>query len=365
MGVNNQQNDYYESLFRRTTASYRAKCDRENSKTTPAKKRSLNTEPSSNRRQAPAENRKVLRERNNGETSSASYDLVNSVRSAKSSDENQVDESNSNRRSIKLLTERLLAQVLCEKYSQEFVDNDQQNSSEEKSPIKCMIEQILKEKLKALRQPLKHKHSLSFSDPSSLKSIIEDVVTQVLHERFINIQNKNDKPKSSFERIRNLNQELEQKLTISTSNEDSVLPRGCVTHDNNKPLDTQSLVQELLGSEKLENKIIQKKNLKQSKADKDNSKNLQKACGIKRLQRSPKKRPEWQDPSVHDKILDKATRAQSPVASSSAYSGRSSSVLSKCSLFLYACINIYANRQTYICTYINTHLCIASNFKLV
>lgn len=336
MGVNTQQNDYYESLFRRTTASYRAKIDPENDKRDQCKRKSFETNKPIGSRQAAAEKQKVLSERNHGERSTSrdvldwaqkSANQIHS-RSLKSPTEKKAEEIKINGTPIKSLIEKTLTQVLHEKYSQEFVERDQ-NNLKEKTPIKFLVEQALKEKLTNF--PRSSKERLNSFDPESLRSIIEDIVQQVLKEKLDILQKERNKSMVQNDDLENLNLDLKQKLNVSKE-PITRLPREPVTHYNsNKSMDSQAIVQQLLAyGDKSDN--VSNKN---SKANKENSTTLPPACGIKRLQRISRKKPEWQDPSLQDNILDKPQkplRSRSPVASLSARSRRSkcnSSVLSK------------------------------------
>ncbi|KNC33502.1 hypothetical protein FF38_05811 [Lucilia cuprina] len=318
MGVNTQQNDYYESLFRRTTASYRAKIERGNEENQgTAKRKSVNSEKPTSSRQANVANRKILGERNHGETSSTSNDVLENSpipargHYSKGPAENYKAEINADKGSIKTLIEDTLKQILHDKYSQQPIVNE---NCQEKTTVKSIVEQVLREKLSNLRHTSRERHNTS--EPGSLRSIIEDIVAQVLQEKLSNLERKFEQSKDPCEVVKNLNQELQQKLNVS-KDQTVNLAREPVTHYNsNKSLDSQVLVQELLADERADKKETENK--KKSTTTKTGP--------IKRLHRSPRKKPEWQDPRPNDIILDKPQRplrARSPAASSSARSGRS------------------------------------------
>lgn len=322
MGVNTQQNDYFEGLFKRTTASYRAKIDKENDRTS----KTLPSEKSACSRQARNKNVKVLCDRNHLETSS-SFHSASENRSKSLNEQHQRNNSVTSGNAdfnigiIKDIIEKKLSQVLRDKFSPWHTKSCM---SEEKTAIKSIVEEVLKEKLSDLLHPKKEK--ISTSEPGSLRSIIEDVVEQILIAKLTNLENRH-----TIDSTEKIEKDLQQKLNIDLKAQKTQQCQPLAERSVNRSFDSQALVEELLDS-------IEAKKKNENIKTKSNTKTSNEPVeGIKRLQRSPKRKPQWQDPSLHDNVLVNHKKPQhSPMPSSTTHSQRSkssSSVLSKFKIY--------------------------------
>ena len=345
MGVNTNQNDYYEGLFRRTTASYRAKIDKENVE----KCRTSDFEkPATSKQAGKQANVKVLYERNHvaaSSTSGSSSETQNKLAAKEQRQRNynaRTDKTEFDIRIIKDLIEKELAHLLRENFCQRSTEG---STSAEKTAIKSIVEEVLKEKLIDLRHPSKER--INTSQPGSLRPIIEDVVEQILMDKLKSLEKYNND-----ESMEDLEKDLQRKLNLANGTQKTQQRESLVQRDVNRSFDSQALVEELLDSGEARNKVDKLK----TTSNKETT--AKPASGIKRLQRSPKRKLEWQDPSQHDNVSEDPHRPQhSPVPTSTARSRRSkcsSSVMSKFNLYFIFTLKI----MFFFLLYLSSAFCI-------
>lgn len=344
MGINIQQNNYFESLFRRTTASYRGKIDKDKATRNQTRHKSSDREiPTTSKQAAAAGTQRVLQEINHSEgdskTSSTHYIpygslgpyTIQQTPRAKVKENGKKDALKINAfidyGSIKTIIEQTLTQVLQENCLQKN-SKDRCNEKEKGLTSPKSIKSVVEETLNQIQESKVSDLQKDYSDPGSFKSIIEDIIAQVLKSKLSDLTQTSTASRD----VDNLNQDLQNKLNLSKEKNYG----NQLEHNKSGSLDTQSLVQELLGEE------VSNKNNKSKKhppSDKENSSTSNVTC-YKRLRRSPRKKPEWQNLERSDGGFEKpsstsnqrSSRPRSPTASSSVRSGRSrysSSVMSK------------------------------------
>lgn len=333
MGVNTHQDDYFEGLFRRTTASYRAKLGKENVPKGSVPKRRINAHdvkandhdnelPSTSKnaqcRQRILQDRNRQREADSTTTTDHSFETTrpSKPKFAKTSHDTSPD-------SIKTIVEEIVAQILQNKFENSQEKNNRNcfesgavpklavmDSTSMKAVVTDLVNRILMEKLTGQRDG---RDDSSGAKP--LKSIIEDIVTEKLKEHLANLPSAT---KRNNEHVETLHQEMQQKLNLSKD------------RHPNKTIDSEALMAELLADNDAKSKGKQRSPTSRcqtpewEKLGGDKSAN---ATGIKRLPRSKTKAPEWQEtdrnPKSRSTSAQKEGRSRSPAPSSSGRTARS------------------------------------------
>lgn len=322
MGVNTHQDDYYESLFRRTTASFRAKHDKENVPKTASEHHKRGG--ATSKRASSQGRQQVLQQSNhlNYDTSTSDTSIERSRPTRKVANPLQKPEKtqSTTTTSMRSIVEEIVAQILQEKFSTSQTKKTQTELSSVESSVTFMdptamkavvqdlVNKIIKDKLYG------QSGSPQGSCAKPLKSIIEDIVNEKIKEHFFKLAQTPDQIGNG---LANLNQELQQKLNISKERVHSA--------NSSKTIDSQALMAELLASD--EGKSMNNRPSSSAAAKQQSPKNPSQSSdgvsGIKRLHRSPGKLPEWQATDEKSQLPSTSgQKARSPTVSSS---GRSSS----------------------------------------
>ncbi|XP_019893794.1 uncharacterized protein LOC109613436 [Musca domestica] len=321
MGVNAHQDDYYESLFRRTTASFRAKHNKENlrhGREVPLRNNSDDNLPTTSK-QARQRRQKVLQEKNksSNETSTSTDDssLIAIGRQEHVSKPTQTA-------SIRSTVEQIVAEILEEKFSNSQVHkhNCQKKTAAatndffmDPNALRAIVQDLVN---KALKDKLYGPQETCPTKP--LPSLIEDIVNEKLKEHLSKIKHTNDQNKTTHN-LDNLSREIHEKLNLTNS------------ENIGKPIDSQALMAELLSdSSPAKNRIssLRKQKSPVNRCHIPEWENLsgdKATTGITRLARSKpnQKLPEWQV-ETEGKSKTRAKSAQRSCSPVSTCGGRSS-----------------------------------------
>lgn len=319
MGVNTHQDDYYESLFRRTTASFRAKHDKEN---VPKTASDHHKRGATSKRASIQGRQQVLQESNhlNYDTSTSDTSIERRpTRKVANPLQKPEKPQSTTTTSMRSIVEEIVAQILQEKFSTSQTKKTQTERSSVESGVTFMDPTAMKAVVQDLvNKIIKNKlYGQSDSPQGScakpLKSIIEDIVNEKIKEHFFKLAQTPDQTRNG---LANLNQELQQKLNISKERLHSA--------NSSKTIDSQALMAELLASD--EGKSLNNRPSSSAAAKQQSPKNPSQSSdgvsGIKRLHRSAGKLPEWQATDEKSQLPSTSgQKARSPTVSSS---GRSS-----------------------------------------
>ncbi|XP_073820592.1 hyls1 centriolar and ciliogenesis associated [Musca autumnalis] len=317
MGVNAHQDDYYESLFRRTTASFRAKHNKENVPSGRQAKCLKDDVPTTSKQ---ARQRSILQE-NNASTSYTNTSTDNSSLIEMKTQE--VASKPTQTSSIRSTVEDIVAQILEEKFSKSTsckkaspkgdksatVNGSFMDPVTLKTIIQDLVNKTIKDKLYGHNEPASTK---------PLTSLIEDIVNEKLKEHLPHMKHTSNNSKNG-DNVGNLSQELLQKLNLTNENSTETNKR--------KTLDSQALMADLLAdhsSGKNQNPKQLSPSSRSYTPEWENLSGEKTVTGITRLPRSKSKLPEWQS-ETDGKSKTRTKSAQRPSSPVSSCGGRSSS----------------------------------------
>ncbi|XP_013104524.2 uncharacterized protein LOC106085051 isoform X2 [Stomoxys calcitrans] len=305
MGVNTHQDDYYESLFRRTTASFRAKHNKENIKTRERVPTNENHSTAKTRKQSRQGPQRPLHESNRSNDHTARSETNTESRGSKAASKQEYGfPPAANTTTIKSMVEDMVAKILEEKLSNS-TGTPETIASMGSRPMATVVQDLVN---KILKDKLYGQNESSPGSSKPLNSVIEDIVNEKLKEKLATLQAM---PGTAENQVNwpNLHKDLTQNLKISKDKTDA-----------SKTLNSQAILTELL-----------------AKDDKPTSSNKQRSTtgrsqtpewerltennAIKRMPRPRSNLPEWRgiDNESKDRpsTSQRTKRSQSPGASSS------------------------------------------------